>query len=169
MGLCFVPFPGPSSSGDQVLDDYTLLRCGASYHLPCPSRLVSPVLHLRCAVCLFWGVDLWLQPSRKMSSIQDSRKAWLATGSLPTVWWMMPSLGLSLPLSGSGCCPPASLPLVRNGPVGCWLALLWYLLSPLFCERAWQCLGLQIFVGKFSLSLFSLSLSLSHSCTQDKA
>ena len=148
-----MPFPGPSSSGDQVLDEHTLLRCSASYHLPCPSRSVSPVLCLRCAMCLFWGADLWLQPSQQMSSIQDPRKAWMVTGSLLAVWWRMPSLRLSLPLSGSGCCPPAFLPLVGNGPVGCWLALLWYSLSPLFCERAQQCLGLGLFTGKFSLSL----------------
>ena len=77
----------------------------------------------------------------------------MVTGSLLAVWWRMPSLRLSLPLSGSGCCPPAFLPLVGNGPVGCWLALLWYSLSPLFCERAQQCLGLGLFTGKFSLSL----------------
>ena len=44
LGLCFVPFPGPSRSGNQVLDEGTLPRCGASYHLPCSSRLVSWVL-----------------------------------------------------------------------------------------------------------------------------
>jgi len=31
-----------------------------------------------------------------MSTIQDSRKTRLATGSLLTVWWKMPSLGLRL-------------------------------------------------------------------------
>ena len=54
-----------------------------------------------------------------------------------------------------------------SGPVRCWLALLWYLLSPLFCEQAQQCLRLELFAGKFSLSLssvfFSSSLCLSHS------
>ena len=46
-----------------------------------------------------------------------------------------------------------------NGLLCSWLALLWYLLSPLFCEQARLCLRLEDFVGKFSLSL-SLSLSL---------
>ena len=42
LGLCFVPFPGPSSSGNQVLGELTLLRSGsASYHLPGPCRSVS--------------------------------------------------------------------------------------------------------------------------------
>ena len=68
------------------------------------------------------------------------------------------SLGPRLPLFGSGCHPPASLPLVGDGPVCSQLALLWYLLSPFFCEQAWQCLRLELF---FCLSLFPLSLSLS--------
>ena len=41
LGLHFVPFPGLSSSGDQVLGEHTLPRCGASNHLLCPSHLVS--------------------------------------------------------------------------------------------------------------------------------
>ena len=54
---------------------------------------------LRCAVCLLWGAGLWLRPSWWMSTIQDPRKTWLATGGLLTVWWRMPSLGLRLPLA----------------------------------------------------------------------
>ena len=37
---------------------------------------------LRCAVCLLWGADLWLWPSWWMSTVQDPRKTWLATGGL---------------------------------------------------------------------------------------
>ena len=62
--------------------------------------------------------------------------------------------------SGSGCCPPDSLPLAGDGPFRSWLALLWYSLNPLFCEQAQQCLRLGFFVGKFSLCIFSFSLSL---------
>ena len=40
---------------------------------------------LRCAVCLFWGADLWLRPSWWRSTVPDPRKSWLATGSLLTV------------------------------------------------------------------------------------
>ena len=37
-----MPFPGPSTSGDQVLGENTLPRVGsASYHLPGPSHSVS--------------------------------------------------------------------------------------------------------------------------------
>ena len=46
-------------------------------------------------------------------------------------------LGPRLPLSDSGCTPPASLSLAQDGPVHSRLALLWYWLSPLFCEWAW--------------------------------
>ena len=34
---------------------------------------------LRCAMHLFWGTDLWLQPSRRMSTIQNPKESWLAT------------------------------------------------------------------------------------------
>ena len=42
--------------------------------------------HLRCVMCLLWGADLWLRPSWQMSTVQDPRKTWLASGSLLTVW-----------------------------------------------------------------------------------
>ena len=67
--------------------------CLASAHSPGGAgRLIaSPVpasqfRRLRCAVCLLWGADLWLRPSWWMSTIQDPRKTWLATGSLLAVW-----------------------------------------------------------------------------------
>ena len=73
----------------------------------------------------------------------------------------MPSLEPSLHLSGSGCLPPASLPLAGDGPFRSQLTLLWYLLSSLFYERPWQCLRLELVIGKFSLSpLFSSFSSL---------
>ena len=75
----------------------------------------------------------------------------------------MLSLGPRLPLSGCGCRPPASLSVAGDGPVRSQLALLWYLLSPLFCEQTWRCLRLELFVGMFSLSpllFFPLSLAI---------
>ena len=59
--------------------------------------------------------------------------------------------------------PPAGVGLVHS-----LLALLWYSFSPLFCEKAWQCLRsglLQDSSVALSLSLFlsALSLWLSHS------
>ena len=64
-GLRFVPFPGLSSSGDQVLGERSHPQLEAvSYRLPCPSRSVFWVYKwaclLTCAVCLFWGADPWL-------------------------------------------------------------------------------------------------------------
>ena len=59
--------------------------------------------------------------------------------------------------------PFTHLPLclwLGNGLVHSLLAVLWYSLNPLFCEQARLCLKLEIFTGKFSLSL-SLSPSLS--------
>ena len=44
------------------------------------------VCHLRYATCLFWGANLWLRPSWRMSTVQNPRKSWLAAGSLLTVW-----------------------------------------------------------------------------------
>ena len=52
-----------------------------------------------------------------------------------------------------------------DGPVRSRLALLWYSLSPLFCEQARQCLTLELFERNFSL--FCISLWLSHSLCCD--
>ena len=64
---------------------------GACVLSPPPSQLLSFLgaqqnRRLRCAVCLLWGADLWLRPSWRMSTIQNPRKTWLATGSLLAVW-----------------------------------------------------------------------------------
>ena len=58
---------------------------------PPPSQLLGFLgaqreLHLKCAVCFFWGADFCLRPFWWMSAIQDPRNTWLATGSLLTVW-----------------------------------------------------------------------------------
>ena len=94
-----------------------------------------------------------------MSTVQDPRKTWLATGSLLAVWWRMQSLVPRLPLAFWLWLSPAYLSASGGGEgqVRSQLALLWYPLSPLFCERVRLCL--RAFHGKF-LSL-SLSLSLS--------
>ena len=64
LGLCFVPFPGPGSSGDQMLGKRSL----ASWVVHLITSQSQPLgflgeqweRHLRCAVCLLWGADLWL-------------------------------------------------------------------------------------------------------------
>ena len=99
-------------------------------HLPISSRSLGfpgalQEHHLRCAVCLLWGADLRLRPSWQMSTIQDPRKTWLATGSLLTVWgkcclW---DQDCSSPLpSDSGCHTPASLPWGSWGRRGLYAA-----------------------------------------------
>ena len=69
---------------------------------------VQGVHLLRCALCLFWGADLWLQPARWMSTIQNPKKSWLAMKP-PCSLVEDASLGPQLPPSGSGCpCLPVS-------------------------------------------------------------
>ena len=64
LGLHFVPLPGLSSSGVQVLSLRTLHRCSTSYHLPGLSHSVSWVRKGTSGVpYLFWGADHWLRPS----------------------------------------------------------------------------------------------------------
>ena len=74
--------------------------------------------------------------------------------------------GRDCPLLFGSCF--AHLPLClqwEEGPVCSQLPLLWYLLNFLFCEWARLCLKLELFAGKFSLSLsllyfFSFSLAI---------
>ena len=46
----------------------------------------SMCVRLQCALCLFWGADLWLRPSRQKSTIQNPKGFWLATGCLLAAW-----------------------------------------------------------------------------------
>ena len=103
VGPAFCALPRSRSSGDQVLGRRTTL--GVQRILSPPQSQLLSFLgapqerHLRCAMCLLWGGDLRLRPSLQMSTVQDPRKTWLATGSLLTVWWRMPSLGPRFPLT----------------------------------------------------------------------
>ena len=102
--LHYVHFPdlSHSVSGSWVLHKGTDSVGPAFCVLPTSEQLRRPgaqcARHLRCAVCLLWGADLWLRSSWQMSTVQDPRKTWLAAGRLLTVWWRMPSLGPRLPL-----------------------------------------------------------------------
>ena len=42
----------------------------------------SGCARLQCALCLFWGADLWLRPSWQKSTIQNPKGFWLVTGCL---------------------------------------------------------------------------------------
>ena len=68
----------------------------------------------RCAVCLFWRADLWLQPSWWMLSVQNPKKSWLATKPACSLVEDV-SLGLQLPPSDSGC---PHLPVSGRGWAG---------------------------------------------------
>ena len=77
LGLRFVPFPGPISSGNQVLGKPSC--CDLS---PPPSLLldflsVQLAYLLGFAVCFFWEADLWLRPSWWMLTVQNPKKSWL--------------------------------------------------------------------------------------------
>ena len=96
-----MPLPGPCRSGDQALGKRTVPgRLHILITSPVPGSVSQAHRESALSVaCLLWGADLWLQPSRRTSAVQDPRKTWLATGSLLTVWWSMASLGLRLPLA----------------------------------------------------------------------
>ena len=59
LGLCFVPFPGLSSSGDQVLGECTIPGVWCVLSPPQSQPLsflgVPQERYLRCAMCLLWG------------------------------------------------------------------------------------------------------------------
>ena len=129
VGPAFCAFPGQSSSGSRELAGCTL---------PGEVRLLlrGPILsfHARwsgapcvCSVKLDSSCD----PPSKCRLSRISGSLWLETGSLFAIRLGVPSLGPSLPLP----LPPCLLPAVGDGPVRCWVALLWYSLNPLFWER----------------------------------
>ena len=85
MGLHFVPFPGPSSSGDQVFGKRG--RCDLS---PPPSLLLG-----------FLGVHP-VHLLRWMLTVQNLKKSYLAKTPACSLVDNV-SLGLQLSPSGSGC------------------------------------------------------------------
>ena len=149
----FVSFQGPSSLCNQVLGECVVPGGPCvliTYTVPLSLPGAQRAYHLRGAMCLLWGADLWLRTSWQMSTVQDPRKMWLANGSLLTVWWRMPVSGAE---TGAAACllalAVAHLPLCLwqgEGPVCSWLPLLWYLLNSLFCEKAR--LPIRAFPGK---------------------
>ena len=154
MGLRFLPFPGLSSSGKQVLGEHTLPRWGSvSYHLPGPSCLVfwvcsrSTISGVPCVSSgeLISGCD----PPGDVNcpESQELNGACLQCGRGCLSGAEIAPFQLWLPTSPPA--PPhlACFYLAGDGPARSLLALLWCSLSPLFCERAWQCLSLGLFAG----------------------
>ena len=146
-------FPGLSSSGVQVLGECTvpgetcviITSPVRVTRIPgvCPESTVldvSPLESLSQPVTLLASVN-------RPASQEDMISNWEPAHSL----WKMRSLRLRLQqtlafwLWLSLTCLSAS----REGPVCNWLALLWYLLYPLFCECArGHCASLEPFAGK---------------------
>ena len=145
LGLCFLPFPSPSSSGNQVLGEHTLPGRWCISSPPQSQPLgflgVQQEYHLRCAVCLLWGANLWLQLSWQMSTVQDPRKTCLATGSLLMVWWRMPSLAMRLPLAFWLWLPPTCLSAFSRGWASMQLASSPLVFSQSFVSRPGSALG----------------------------
>ena len=76
VGPEFVPFPGPSRSGDQMGGEHSIPQVGGCVLSPSRSQLLSFLggcgcTPLRCALCLLVGADLWLRPSWQMSTVQN--------------------------------------------------------------------------------------------------
>ena len=157
MGPRFVPSPVQAAQATRCLPTHCL-QVQRDFSPPCP-RLSFRARPIRCALCLFWGADLWLRPSRRMSTIQNLRK------SLVRNWKPVCSL-VGDALSGAKFAPfwlwlaPASpLHPAGDGPVRSQLALLWY------CSALRPVNGLAVpWVRAFHSLILSLLLSHSLGC-----
>ena len=125
LGLRFMP-SWSEQLGSQELDKRTLPGCSAPYPLRGPS--LSFCMQVLCALYLCWGADLWLRPSRRMSTIHNLIK------SLVRDWRLVCSL-VGGAISGAEFAPfPSPLPPASSGgwaglqPASSSLVLL----SPLF-------------------------------------
>ena len=92
---------------------------------PPQSQPQFPGMLVGCALCLFWGADLWLWPSQRMSAIQNLRKS-LVRNWKPVCNLVGDAISGSefTPFHPGTCLPTASGG--GDGPVCSWLALLWY-------------------------------------------
>ena len=164
LGLACVLCPSqvPAAQAMRCLVS-TLSPCGALHLITSPIPATQPP---GCTVGLLpqvycvspLGSYLWLRPSWWMSTIQDLEKTWLATGSCSQIDRGCHLWGRDCPfLALAVACLPLCLQGLGEGQDHRWLVLLWYSLSPLFCEQAWQCLRLELRLEKvlsFSLSFF---------------
>ena len=164
MGMRFVPFPGQSSSGNQVLGERTIPggRCilitsgvpatlfpGWAVGTPSQVCLVFLLGSWSLAVTLLADVNC---PGSQEDLVSNWEPAHSFAGHAVSGAKVAPSLRL-LALAVT------HLPLAGDGLVCSQLVLLWYLLSPLFCEQAQLCLRLT-FSQESSLSLSPFFLSL---------
>ena len=113
LGMHFVPFPCPSSSGDQALGEFTvpggpcllITSLDLATQFPgCAARAPSHVCCESTLGSLSLAATLLADVNHPGSS-----EAWLATGSLLTVWWKMPVPGIEiascLPVLAVTCLP----------------------------------------------------------------
>ena len=126
------------------------VRCAFS---PPGSQPVSAPASQVCAPCVCSGELASSQdPPSGCRPSRISGSLWLENGGLFAVWWGVPSLGPSLPLSP----PPCLLPPVGDGPFRRRLALLWNFSVPLFFELLAVCLGWLIFSLSLAIPQFKL-------------
>ena len=117
LSLSFVSLPGPSSSGGQVLGKHSHPQVGSTPSQTLGFLCVQWTCLLRCAMCLFWGADLWLQPSQQMATVQNPKNFWLATEPACSLVEDS-SLGQRLLVSSSGCPPHLSPPACLQWGMG---------------------------------------------------
>ena len=151
VGPAFCAFPARAAQATRSFPG--ALSLGAA-HLPVRTSVSGRAGPVR--LCLYAAAGLWLPPSRRTATIQNLRRSlvrnWEPVCSLVGV----PSLGPSWPLSPPGCLLP---PAGDDGPVGCWVALLWNCsVVPLFCKgpavpsvRALPRLILSLVIPQFKL------------------
>ena len=171
LGVRFLPSPGLRSSGDQVLCKHTIpgglcilitSLVPATRFPGCAARAPSHVCHV--SPLGNWSmVATLLVDVKHPGSQEDLVRNWkpahcLVEDTVSGAEIVLCLLALAV----------THLPLYLQqgeGLVCSRLALLWYSLNPLFCKWARLCLRLELFMGKFSLSLslFFFSLWLSHS------
>ena len=87
---------------------------------------------------------------------EDFVSSWAPAHSLEEDAVSVAEIAPCLPALAVSCLPRCLW--WEKGPVQSWLALLWYLFNPLFCEQARLCLRLELF-RESSLSLFLVSFS----------
>ena len=75
-----------------------------------------------------------------MSTVQNPKMSWLETKPVRSLVGEIIS-GAEFALFWLWLVPTCPLPLAGDGPVRSLLALFWYSLNPLFCERASSALG----------------------------
>ena len=156
-----MPFPGLSSSGNQVLGECTVPGglCilitspvpavqfpGCTARAPSQVCFVSPLGSWSLAATLLVDVN-------HLGSQEDLVRNWEPAHSLVEDAISGAEIASCLPALAVACLPLCLW--CREGPIRSWLVLLWYSLNPLFCE--WAKLCLRVFCGKILSLFFPLS------------